>query len=79
MACWFALKFAKSPFQKHLRERDIHRITCLSLNNKCGFHVNSAVTKTMTTITHLPAFVTKLNKTDRVSLERAVITDGLIP
>lgn len=51
----------------------------LSLNNKCGFHVNSAVTKTMTTITHLPAFVTKLNKTDQVSLERAVITDGLIP
>lgn len=33
----------------------------------------------MMTITHLLAFVTKLKKTDQVSLERAVVTDGLIP
>lgn len=75
----FALKLAKGPLQIHSQEWDIHWITCLSLKNKCGFHVNGAVTKTMMAITHLLVFVTKLNKTDLASLERAAITDGLIP
>lgn len=64
---WFAgllSNFQRVHFKNIYKNEIFTESLALSLNNKCGFHVNGAVTKTMMTITHLPAFVTKLNKTD---------------